>query len=185
MTSSNGLFISRPVLISFAGLPGTGKSSIALGLAVRISAIYLRIDTIEQAIRNSPGVRQAINEEGYRVAHAVAEDNLRLGKTVISDSVNPVQETRDAWREVANLTNSILIEVEVVCSDADAHRLRVETRKVAIPGLKLPTWEEVLAREYQPWNREHIMIDTAYNAVSDSVGELQAAIVSRVEGVCE
>jgi len=31
-------------------------------------AVYLRIDTIEQAIHNSPGMSQAINKEGYRVA---------------------------------------------------------------------------------------------------------------------
>jgi predicted kinase len=185
MTSSSGLSISKPVLVVLAGLPGTGKSAIALGLAARMRAVYLRIDTIEQAIRNSPGVRQAINEEGYRVAYAVAEDNLRLGQIVISDSVNPVEETRDAWRLVANLTNSILIEVEIICSDAAAHRLRVETRKVGIPGLKLPTWEEVLAHEYQPWNRDHIVIDTTYKAVPDSVSDLQATIRSRVDGLYE
>jgi hypothetical protein len=32
----------------------------------------------------SPGLSQAINEEGYRVAYAVAADNLTLGKTVIA-----------------------------------------------------------------------------------------------------
>jgi predicted kinase len=185
MTTSTSLFDSEPVLIVFAGLPGTGKSGIALDLAASMEAVYLRIDTIEQAIRNSPGVRQAVNEEGYRVAYAVAEDNLRLGRTVISDSVNPVQESRDAWKEVANLTNSILIEVEVVCSDAESHRQRVETRKVDIPELKLPTWEEVLAREYQPWNRDHIVVDTAHKAVPDCVGELRAAIMSRLDGLYE
>jgi predicted kinase len=182
MISSSTLSSSEPVLIVFGGLPGTGKSGIALDLAARIDAVYLRIDTIEQALRNSPGVRQPINQEGYRVAYAVAEDNLRLGRTVISDSVNPLQESRDAWRELGNLTNSIFIEVEVVCSDAESHRQRVETRKVNIPGLKLPTWEEVLAREYQPWNRNHIVIDTAHKPVADCASELQAAIMSRVDG---
>lgn len=182
MTNSSALFNSEPVLIVFGGLPGTGKSSIALDLAAGMGAVYLRIDTIEQAIRNSPGVRQTIHEEGYRVAYAVAEDNLRLGRTVISDSVNPVEESRDAWREVGNLTNSIFIEVEVVCSDAEAHRQRVETRRVGIPGLKLPTWADVLAREYQPWSRGHIVIDTAHKAVPDCVGELRAAIMSHVNG---
>jgi predicted kinase len=89
MTSSSGPSISKPVLVVFGGLPGTGKSGIALGLAARMSAVYLRIDTIEQAIRNSPGVRQATNEEGYRVAYALAEDNLRLGKAAISESFVP------------------------------------------------------------------------------------------------
>ena len=32
-----------------------------------------------------------------RIGYAVAEDNLRLGRTVVADSVNPVKLTRDAW----------------------------------------------------------------------------------------
>jgi predicted kinase len=183
MSNSNTLSNPGSVLIVFGGLPGTGKSSIARSLAARIDAVYLRIDTIEQAIRNSPGVHQAVDEKGYRVAYAVAEDNLRLGRTVISDSVNPVQESRDAWMEVGRLTKSSFLEVEVVCSDAASHRKRVEKRGAGIPGLKLPTWEEVLAREYQPWNRGHIVIDTAHKAVSDCVGELQTAIMSRIDAL--
>ena len=176
MTNSSALFNSESVLIVFGGLPGTGKTSIARELSARMDAVYLRIDTIEQALRNSPGLSQAINEEGYRVAYAVAADNLRLGRTVISDSVNPVQESRDAWMEVGRLANSFFIEVEVLCSDAEAHRQRVETREAGIPGLTLPTWEEVVAREYLPWNRDHIVIDTAHKTVPDSVEELRAAM---------
>ncbi len=178
MRDSSTLVNSGSLLIVFGGLPGTGKTSIARDLAASMDAVYLRIDTIEQAIRNSPGVSQAIHEEGYRVAYAVAGDNLRLGRTVISDSVNPIQESRDAWMEVGRLTNSVFIEVEVVCSDAESHRKRVEQREAGIPGLKLPTWEEVLAREYQPWNRDHIVIDTAHKAVPNCVEELRAAMMS-------
>ncbi len=181
MRNSSTLVNSGSLLIVFGGLPGTGKTSIALDLAARMNAVYLRIDTIEQAIRNSPGVRHAINEEGYRVAYAVAGDNLRLGRTVISDSVNPVQESRDAWMAVGRLTHSSFIEVEVVCSDAESHRQRVETREAGTPGLKLPTWEEVLAREYQPWNRDHIVLDTAGKAVPDCVEELRAAMMNRLD----
>jgi predicted kinase len=179
MATLNTLLRSGSVLIVFGGLPGAGKTTLARDLAARMGAVYLRIDTIEQAIRNSPGVSQAINEEGYRVAYAVAEDNLRLGRTVISDSVNPVRESRDAWMEVGGLTNSFFLEVEVVCSDAAAHRQRVESRRATMPGL--PAWEDVLAREYDPWNRDHIVIDTAHKAVADCATELQTAIMSRMD----
>src|SRR5438034_7561356 len=46
--------------------------------------------------------RSPVNDTGYRVAYAIAEDNLRLGRTVISDSVNPIQLSRDAWIDVAH-----------------------------------------------------------------------------------
>jgi len=160
----------------FGGLPGTGKSSIARELARRLDAVYLRIDTIEQAIRNSPGVTQAVNEEGYRVAYAVAEDNLMLGRIVISDSVNPVRDSRDAWLALGNRSNSRVVEVEVICSDVACHRERVEARESDIPGLKLPTWEKVMAREYERWDRDHVAVDTAGRGVLECVEEIELAI---------
>ena len=41
-------------LIAFGGLPGTGKTVIAREVARGANAVYLRIDSIEQAIR-APG----------------------------------------------------------------------------------------------------------------------------------
>lgn len=34
---------------------------------------------------------------GYCVAYALAEENVRLGRSVVADSVNPLNLTRDAW----------------------------------------------------------------------------------------
>lgn len=164
------------MLIIFGGLPATGKTTIARELARQLGAVYLRIDTIEQAMRDAATASQPISDEGYRVAYAVAEDNLCLGLTVISDSVNPLQLTRDAWIGVAHRAHARPAEVEVICSDPRVHRQRVETRTADIRGLKLPTWEEVAAREYEPWGREHIVIDTAGRSVAESVEELREAL---------
>jgi predicted kinase len=165
-----------PMLIIFGGLPATGKTTIAKNLAQQLGATYLRIDTIEQALRDSAPVGLQVNEEGYRVAYAVAEDNLRLGRTVISDSVNPIRLSRDAWIDVAHRAPARAVEVEVICSDLQLHRQRVETRSVDIRSLKLPIWEQVVSREYEPWDREHIVIDTAGRSAAESVDELRAAL---------
>ncbi len=165
-----------PILIIFGGLPASGKTTIARELARHLEATYLRIDTIEQAIRDSATNGQAINEVGYRVAYAVAEDNLRLGRTVVSDSVNPVQLSRDAWIAVAHRAHARAFEVEVICSNPQLHRQRVETRTVDIAGLKPPTWKEVTARVYDPWDRERILIDTAGRSVAECVEELRGAL---------
>jgi predicted kinase len=161
------------MLIIFGGLPGTGKTAIARELARQIGALHLRIDSIEQAIRASGVASEPLNDAGYRVAYTIAEDNLRIGRTVIADSVNPLQLTRDAWVAVANGVQVSVIEIEVKCSDAEEHLRRVETRIVDIPGLRLPTWEEVASREYHPWNREHLVIDTAGRTVAQSVNTLR------------
>ena len=91
------------MLIAFGGLSAVGKSALARALARRIGAVHLRIDTIEQAMRNAG--HTVSGPEGYLVARDLAADNLRIGRTVIVDSVNPVATNaatgtrlRRAWR---------------------------------------------------------------------------------------
>jgi predicted kinase len=167
------------MLIIFGGLPGVGKTAIAAELARLIGALHLRIDSIEQAIRASGFVNQPLDDAGYRVAYAVAEDNLRIGRTVIADSVNPLPLTRDAWVSVANRARVRAIEIEVMCSDVNEHRRRVETRNTDIPGLKLPIWEEVVGREYHLWDREHLVIDTASRTIEQNVDAIRQVLPER------
>jgi len=160
------------MLVVLSGLPGVGKTTIARQLASALGAVHLRIDTIEQALRNAGW---EVEGEGYGVAYAVAEDNLRLGRIVVADSVNPWPLTRDAWRSVADRAGVRIVDVEVVCSDADEHRRRVELRSTDLAGHRLPTWTEVLERDYRPWSRERLVIDTARTDVVESVRRILAA----------
>ena len=163
-------------LIVFAGLPGSGKSSVARELAKEIGAVWLRIDSIEQAIKESGVVPGAIDDAGYRAAYAVARDNLRLGRDVIGDSVNPWMLTRNAWREAGLQAGARVVEVETVCTDAKEHRRRVETRVSRVPGLTLPDWQAVIERDYHPWDRDHLTIDTAGRSIDACVKLVLAAL---------
>jgi predicted kinase len=168
--------VMSPTLIIFGGLPATGKTTIALELAHQTGAVYLRIDSIEQAIRDSTAIRGSIDDAGYRVGYAVAEDNLRLGQTVIADSVNPLQLTRDAWIGAADRASAVAIEVEIICSDPEQHRQRAETRLTRVAGLRLPTWHDIVARKYEPWRRKHIVIDTAGRSPGESIQQLREVL---------
>lgn len=56
----------RAVLFIFSGLPAVGKSTIAQYVAKKHKAVYLRIDTIEQGLRDLCNVK--VQGEGYRLA---------------------------------------------------------------------------------------------------------------------
>jgi predicted kinase len=157
------------VLIILGGLPGVGKTTIARELALQLGAVHIRIDSIEQAIRDAKGNSGPLDETGYRVGYAVALDNLRVGRTVIADSVNPIAISRNAWLEVAIRAQVRAIEVELKCSDVEEQRNRIENRVVDIAGLPLLTWQAVTAREYHAWDREHLVIDTAVCSVRQAV----------------
>ena len=166
-----------PLLVVLGGLPGTGKTTVARGLAGDLSAVHLRIDTIEEAIRQATDVQGEVQDVGYRVAYALALDNLRAGHWVIIDAVNPLALTRGAWRAVAEAAEASVVEIELVCSDQQVHRSRVRDRVADIPGATLPTWDEVVARRYEPWEPEPVRIDTATARAEDSVRQALTAIM--------
>ena len=152
------------MLFIFSGLPGVGKSTVAREIAKRLKAVYVRADTIEQAMRDCmPDYEVTI--EGYEIAYAVAAENLGLGLRVVADSVNPLNITRDAWRNTAISQGKEFMDIEVICSDATEHRRRVEQRVSDIPGLKLPTWDETVSRQYEPWTMKRLIIDTAMSDI--------------------
>ncbi|MFW5639912.1 MAG: hypothetical protein ACOC0H_01960, partial [Thermodesulfobacteriota bacterium] len=64
------------------------------------------------------------------------------------------------------------VNIEIMCSDPAMHRARVETRAGDLPGLRLPTWKEVTARDYQPWQENRLRLDTAGENVDASVARL-------------
>jgi len=161
---------ASPVLYIFSGLPGVGKSTLAYALAQRIGATYIRVDVIEQALRDI--YQTDIFDEGYQLAFRVAADNLKLGLSVIGDSCNSVAESRTEWQHVATDLDMQFINIEIICSDNSAHQYRVETRQTSIPNLTLPSWQNVQEREYQPWQQKVTRLDTAHKTVQQSVDEL-------------
>ncbi|MNO70477.1 hypothetical protein D3C76_613600 [compost metagenome] len=161
---------------SLGGAPRSGKSTIARALAKRLGAVYLRIDTIEQAIRAAEQADNEMGPAGYVVAYGLARENLTLGSTVITDSVNPIQLTRDAYHDIALSVGVPCLDVEVVCSNPKLHSERVENRTVDIEGLALPDWQAVLDRDYQPWGSERLVLDSATLSVTQSVVQVIAAL---------
>lgn len=149
--------LALPLLIVFGGLSGSGKTTIARELTRRLAATYLRIDAIEHSLQ-AAGL--AVGATGYVIANRLAAENLMIGRTVIADCVNPVAASRNGWRETADRCAARLVEIEIICSDAAAHRQRVESRLADISGHRQPTWDEVIKRHYEPWDREHLVLDT-------------------------
>lgn len=106
----------------------------------------------------------------------MATDQLRNGLDVVAESVNPLRVSRDAWREATNRAGARLVEVEVVCSDREEHRRRAEERVLDIAGLANPTWEQITNREYEPWERGRVVVDTSILDADESVRRIRAAV---------
>lgn len=59
----------RPTLFILSGLPGSGKSTVSQFLAKRYDTLYLRIDTIEQGLRDL--CHYDVEGEGYALAYKI------------------------------------------------------------------------------------------------------------------
>ena len=155
---------------------GSGKTTIAKALVAKSAAFYVRIDEIELVLKQQRP-RRDIGPDGYLVAYAIASSNLQLNKLVVVDCVNPVPESRNGWRRVAQgVAGTRLMEVEVICSDPVEHRRRVEERHADIPDFRLPDWNEVRSLNYVAWTEPRLVIDTAKLGISDAVAAIETAM---------
>ena len=159
-----------PVLVAFAGRSGVGKTTLAKALALASGAVYLRIDTVEQALRTA--LSGAPGASGYAMLQALAAENLDLGQDVIADGMNPVAASREGFAACAREAGARLMDVEIVCTDVAEHRSRVEARWADIAGLAPPDWAAVQARTYEPWTTPRIVLDTARQSVGQAVATL-------------
>lgn len=88
----------------------------------------------------------------YLVAQAAVTGCLAVGTPVVVDAVSPVAEARAGWRTAAAAASAPVHVFEVVLNDLGEHRWRVEQRRNDLEGLVVPTWDQVRARNYQPWD---------------------------------
>jgi predicted kinase len=140
------------MLVVFVGRPGSGKTTLARLAATELVATHLRIDAIEAAIIRGGVVRPPLGPVGYAVAHEIGAASMRAGSHVVVDAVSAVPAARAGWTTLAAGAGHPLRVVEVLVTDPVEHRRRVESRTSDVEGLVLPTWAQVTALDYEPWD---------------------------------
>jgi hypothetical protein len=173
----------RPRLVLVGGLPGTGKSTLAAGVADRLGWPLLRSDVVRKQLAGLPdraatgaGYRQGIYT-GESTARTYAEmigrarRALQLGESVVLDA----SWTDDRWRllaaQAAETTASEL--VELCCAapvSVAAERLALRAAAGFDPSDATPEIARRMAEHADPWPSAY-PVDTAppVGVVLDSV----------------
>ena len=151
------------MLIAMAGLPGTGKSTVAYALGRHLSAPVLSVDPVEAALwRAGIDRSEPTGLAAYVAVEAMAADILALSQTVVVDAVNDAEAAREQWRGLAERQGTPLAWIEVVCSDLELHRRRLEGRQRKLHGFPEPAWDSLAARRdaMATWNDERLVLDS-------------------------
>jgi predicted kinase len=163
------------MLIVVAGLPGSGKSTMAVDLGRELNCAVLGVDQAEAAMWRA-GVNHSAptHHAAYLVVAALAAEQLALGQSVIVDAVCGPEPARAQWRDLAEQLDAELRFVVVECSDDRVFQDRLEHRTRNIQGFPEPTWEGVLRRraEFPPWTDERLTIDS----VNSRAANLRTAV---------
>jgi len=152
-------------LIVFSGLPGAGKSTLAETVGRDLCIPVFAKDWLEATlVRN--GLNPIIESNppksvGYELLTTLAERQLRLGQSVILDSVAGSQNIRSTWRQLSEQYGADWRVIECICSDESVHRARLKGRKRDIPGWHELEWSEVerVKQYYLPWEGERLVLD--------------------------
>jgi predicted kinase len=160
-------------LILVSGLPGSGKSTVADGLSRSLSIPVFSIDPIEAAMWRNGIARDQTGVAAYEVAAALADEQLRLGHSVIVDAVNPIEAPRAGWRSLAAKYHADLKIIECICANEAVHRRRIEARIRNIEGMPEIPWSRVEQRraEYEPWSDERLTLDTSVGTPEQLLGD--------------
>jgi predicted kinase len=162
---------SESALIVVSGLPGVGKSAVATAVASRLNGVHLSVDPVEDAmLRCDLPAGWNVGVAAYEAVGTMAESNLALGRVVVVDAVNDSEAARDTWRRAAIEHDAALTFAVLTCSDRDEHRRRLARRRRGFSRLPEPSWAQVIsrARDYAPWNCEHLDVDTCATSVTDA-----------------
>jgi predicted kinase len=154
---------AQNTVIVLSGLPGTGKTRLAEGLARRLGISVFSVAWVLGAL--APFGMLERRDRGpiaYALLTALVEHQLRLGQSAIVDGMVGANEVRRRLRELAQLHGAAFRVIECVCSDPAVHRERIEARHDPVPGWPDPGWDHVVEvrQRYEPWAEERSVLDS-------------------------
>lgn len=151
---------ARVVLLLVGGLPGTGKSTLARGLAERLSWSVLRSDEIRKKLAGpggGSGYREGIyNQETtgrtYEAMLDRAAELLRMGVSVVLDASWSSAAHRLMAADLARESSAELLAVRCEApADLTARRMLERTKRGDDPSDATPAIAGRMAAEFDDW----------------------------------
>jgi uncharacterized protein len=165
--------LPRPVFVATVGLPGTGKSHFAGRLAAKVPLVHLESDRLRAVLFRNPTHGYKESRRLFRAIHALAEELIASGHSVLLDATNLREEHRADLKSIADRSRSRFFLVELRAPEGLViQRLKGRELRQDQAGVEVYT---KLRDEVQPIRLEHRSVDTSWDittAVDELAGEL-------------
>lgn len=156
-------------LIVFAGLPGTGKSTLARAVARELHAAYFDKDTIKDAAiglaraRKLEGGAEFAGALSYELLVPLAKDNLTLGLSAVVDSPAGYRAFQEQVEDLARQLKVELRLVECITTDEAELKQRIERRGETLPDHRTRDWEALqqARARFERLTGPRLVVDTA------------------------
>lgn len=168
----------KGAVVWLTGLPGAGKSTLALALERRLfgqggSPILLDGDTLRAGLNGDLGFSPADRSENIRRLAEVATHLARNGHIAIVAAVSPAADDRAAARRIAN---GAFREVYVatpaeVCEERDPKGHYAKARAGGLKGFT------GTGTDYQPPAASELTIDTSRRSVAEATEAIERMLV--------
>jgi hypothetical protein len=173
------------LIIQILGLPGSGKTTLALTLKERLNAIHLNADEVRSTLNSDLGFSNKDREENARRLGEMARLLSKQGNLVIVDFICPTKSTRQAFGkpDIKIVMNTI---VSSRFADTDAMWIPVEDadhtfyewksdkemadeviKKFGLFDWSAPT--TLMLGRYQPWHEGHVALKDEAHKRTDQV----------------
>ncbi len=176
--TDTGIGIQRD-LILIAGLPGTGKTTVAKEFARQTQALHFDIDEVKRLVVPADEVTDDIDPPEYRFKYYA--DTIRKlpelfskssVQTVVVDETFHLRNFRDFWNESARALNIRIHWIEVVCDEEIVkQRLRIgKDRENHVLGDKAIPMYLLFKEVFEPMKKSYEIIDTSKDFVPQIQG---------------
>jgi predicted kinase len=169
-------FLPGSCLILLMGVAGSGKTTLANGILRRLWAVYLDNNQIAGVFfpHTRRGVKYtALRPYFYKALYRIAEENLKLGNSVLLDVPHMKEAQEPKWRrnieDLVSRAGAKLIAIRCRCAE-NVLRSRLESRDEKRDRWKLGHWNEFLREQpiEMPLPFPHLDIDTEKNLLKNT-----------------
>lgn len=119
---------TTPMLILVFGLPGTGKSTLAAGLAGRLDAAHFNTDIVRGQLGKRGQYREADKEVIYDELLRLAAGGLKVGNHVIVDGTFYKSSLRFPFMQLAGNHGAVVKWIHV-CASEEVVKKRVSKKR--------------------------------------------------------